>query len=204
MSEEFDQAFWDERYSAHESLWSGNPNPHLVGEVSSLSAGAALDVGCGEGADAIWLAQRGWRVTAVDLSAVAIQRAADHAAAAGVTGIDWLQVDIADWEPGRYDLVSSQYMHVPTAVRKVVFGRLADAVRPGGTLLIVGHHPSDMETVPRPQQPDLYFTGADLVADLAPGEWSVVTNTDSPRTVEHDGHTVTIHDTVLRALRAGT
>lgn len=78
MPEQFDQAFWDERYRSHATLWSGNPNGHLISETDGLTPGAALDVGSGEGADAIWLAERGWRVTAVDLSTVALQRVTIH------------------------------------------------------------------------------------------------------------------------------
>jgi 2-polyprenyl-3-methyl-5-hydroxy-6-metoxy-1,4-benzoquinol methylase len=79
MPEQFDQAFWDERYRSHDALWSGNPNDHLINETDGLTPGPALDVGCGEGADAVWLAERGWRVTAVDLSTVALERGAAHA-----------------------------------------------------------------------------------------------------------------------------
>ncbi len=82
VPDQFDETFWDERYRSHSSLWSGNPNRHLIGEAAELTPGAALDVGSGEGADAIWLAQRGWQVTAVDLSTVAIRRGATHAAEA--------------------------------------------------------------------------------------------------------------------------
>jgi SAM-dependent methyltransferase len=206
MSERFDQAFWDERYRSRSSLWSGSPNRHLVGEAGELPRGAALDVGSGEGADAIWLAQQGWRVTAVDLSAVALQRAATHAAQAGAETaerINWLHEDLATWDPGlvRYDLVSAQYMHLPTEPRDALFSRLAASVTPGGTLLIVGHHPSDMQTtVPRPQLPELYFTGDDIAATLDPHHWDVITNVAAERpATDPDGNPVMTHDTVLRA-----
>jgi 2-polyprenyl-3-methyl-5-hydroxy-6-metoxy-1,4-benzoquinol methylase len=208
VPEQFDQAFWDERYRSHSSLWSGNPNSHLTGETSQLSPGTALDVGCGEGADAIWLAQRGWKVTAVDLSTVALQRAAAHAAQAGAEiaeHIDWRHADLAAWDPGaaRYDLVSAQYMHLPPGPRETLFRRLAASVTPGGSLLIVGHHPSDQQTtMPRPHMPELYFTGDEIIAYLDAGEWEVISNTAAPRlATDPDGRTVTIHDTVLRARR---
>jgi SAM-dependent methyltransferase len=208
VADEFDEAFWDERYRAHSSLWSGNPNGHLISEASQLAPGAALDIGSGEGADAIWLAERGWQVTAVDLSAVAIQRAAAHADRVGaeIAGrIDWRHADLTAWDPGtdRYDLVSAQYMHLPAGLREAVFRRLAAAVTPGGTLLVVGHHPSDMQTtMPRPHLPELYFTGDDIVALLDPGTWDVVTNMAAPRSAtDPDGRAVTIEDTVLRARR---
>ncbi len=208
MSEQFDQAFWDDRYRSQAALWSGNPNGHLVAEVDGLAPGTALDVGAGEGADAIWLAGRGWQVTAVDISTVALERAAEHAVQAGadIAGrIVWLHHDLTDWRPAQdhYDLVSAQYMHLPPAPREVLFGRLASAVAPGGTLLIVGHHPSDMQTaMPRPQMPELYFTGDDIARQLDPDQWDIVKNAAAPRTATHpDGRLVTIHDTLLRARR---
>jgi SAM-dependent methyltransferase len=145
--EMFDAAFWDARYSSAHALWSGNPNHHLVAEVggpAGLAPGTALDAGAGEGADAIWLAERGWQVTAVDVSGVALGRAAEHAAKAGdevAARIRWLREDLIEWAPpGRaYDLVTSQYIHLPGALRHTFFARLAAAVRDGGTLLIVGH-----------------------------------------------------------------
>ena len=210
MTERFDEEFWDERYRAHPALWSGNPNPHLVGEAAGLAPGAALDVGCGEGADAIWLAERGWQVTAVDLSTVALGRAAGHAARAGAeiaARIDWQHGDItaATWDPGtaRYDLVCAQYLHLPAGPREALFRRLAGAVRSGGTLLIVGHHPLDLQTtMPRPPQPELFFTGDDVAALLDPAAWKVITNAAAPHpATDPEGRTVTIHDAVLRARR---
>ena len=208
MTHPFDQAFWDERYSSQTSLWSGYPNVHLVGETAELPPGTALDIGCGEGADAIWLAGRGWQVTGVDVSTVALQRAAGHATQAGdgIAGrIDWVHADVLSWDPGtgRYDLVSAQYLHLPDPPRGAVFRRLAASVAPGGTLLIVGHHPSDLQTtMPRPPMPELFFTGDDIVALLDPQAWEVVTDTAVPRqTTDPDGRTLTIHDTVLRARR---
>ncbi len=204
-----DQAFWDERYRSRPLLWSGRPNRQLVAEVEGLPAGTALDVGAGEGADAIWLARRGWRVTAVDLSPVALERAGAHAAEAGpeVAGrIDWQQRDILEWEPpaGRYDLVSTQYLHLPPALRRPFFERLAASVRPGGTLLVVGHHPSDLQTsVPRPPMPELFFTGEEVAAALDGPEWEVVVDAAVPYEVEDpDGRLVVVHDTVFRARRA--
>ena len=208
MPEQFDQAFWDERYRSHDALWSGNPNRHLVSEIDGITPGAALDMGCGEGADAIWLAERGWRVTALDLSPVALQRAAAHAARVGgevTERIAWVHADLVKWDPGpdRYDLVSAQYLHLPSEPRRVLFDHLAVAVAPGGTLLVVGHHPSDLQTtMPRPREPDLFFTGDDIAGHLDPAEWDVVTNDAMARTTaDPEGRPVTIHDAVLRAQR---
>lgn len=206
MSDQFDQAFWDERYRSQAALWSGNPNRHLVVEVDDLAPAAALDVGAGEGADAIWLASRGWHVTAVDISAVALERAAGHAAEAGsavAERIHWLHQDMLDWDPprDRYDLVSAQYVHLPRELRRALFDRLALAVAPGGTLLLVGHHPSDMEAAPRSQPIERYFTGDELARELDAARWEVVTNMTAERTGTHDGRTVVLHDTVMRARR---
>jgi SAM-dependent methyltransferase len=206
--EAFDAAFWDARYSSAHSLWSGNPNRHLVTEADGLAAGAALDAGAGEGADAIWLAERGWQVTAVDISGVALGRAAGHAAKAGdevAARIHWLREDLIEWTPPEraYDLVTSQYLHLPAALRHVFFTRLAAAVRDGGTLLIVGHHPSDLDTtLQRPNHPELLFTGDELASDLGVDGWEIVTNVAAEReTTDPDGRPVTAHDTVFRARR---
>ncbi len=204
----FDRGYWEERYSSAPSLWSGKPNPHLVAEAEGLAPGTALDAGAGEGADAIWLASRCWRVTAVDISGVALDRAAGHAAKSGgeVAGrIQWLREDMLTWQPAEraYDLVTAQYIHLPADSRQMVYGRLAAAVGDGGTLLIVGHHPSDMgTTMPRPQQPELFFTGEDLAAELGGDNWEIVTSAAAPRrATDPEGATITIHDTVFRARR---
>ena len=203
----FDGAFWNERYRSAHSLWSGKPNPHLVREADGLAPGTALDAGAGEGADAIWLARRGWRVTAVDISSVALDRAASHAAEAGAAVADrihWQQEDFMQWQPPEraYDLVSAQFLHLPAEDRRLVYARLAAAVADRGTLLIVAHHPSDMQTtVPRPSLPELFFTGDDLATELG-GGWEIVTNAAAPREApDPEGRIVTIHDTVFRASR---
>jgi SAM-dependent methyltransferase len=216
-SEQFDEAFWDARYSSAHALWSGKPNRHLVTEADGLAPGTALDAGAGEGADAIWLARRGWRVTAVDISGVALERAAGHAAKAGwfvPTGneredvaarIQWLREDLLRYQPPEraYDLVMAQYLHLPEDGRRMLFARLAAAVADGGTLLIVGHHPLDLETrVPRPRLPGLFFTGDDLAKDLGSEGWEVVTNAASPHdAVDPEGRPAVVHDTVFRARR---
>jgi SAM-dependent methyltransferase len=208
MSEQFDQAFWDDRYRSKTALWSGDPNPQLVSEVVDLASGLALDVGAGEGADAIWLADRGWQVTAVDISAVALERAAAHVRSRPdlAVRIQWLRQDVLDWEPphDHFDLVSAQYLQLPPEPRRGLFERLALSVAPGGTLLIVGHHPSDMETaMPRPQMPELFFTGDEVAAQLDPTRWDIVTNAAPGRIAHHDGQAVAIRDAVLRATRHG-
>ena len=208
MTDPFGMEFWDERYRSSDRIWSREPNPRLVEHVGSLTPGDALDVGSGEGADAIWLASRGWQVTAVDVSTVALDRAARRAAAVGeaVAGrILWQQADVLSWDPAQhqFDLVSAQFMHLPPAERESLHRRLAAAVRPGGTLLVVGHHPSDLETtMHRPNRPDLLFTAEEIVATLEAGEWQVVVAAAFERqAVDPEGRPVSIRDSVLRATR---
>lgn len=200
--------FWDERYRSSTSVWSGDPNPQLVSEVTELAPGYALDVGSGEGADALWLAERGWRVLAVDISIVAIERSAALAekAAPGVPArIEWKQADILTWSPapGAFDLVSAQFMQLPAEVRDPLFRRLAAAVAPGGTLLIVGHHPSDLETtVRRPRGADVLYGPEAITPLLDPGHWKILVGAARARSaVDPEGRTVTVHDTVVRAHR---
>jgi SAM-dependent methyltransferase len=202
----FDADFWDERYRSRDALWSGDPNPQLVNEVSGLAPGTALDVGCGEGADAIWLAERGWRVTAVDISSVALERARAVKLSADVARrIEWLHRDLVAEAPppASYDLVSAQFMHLPPAPRESLFRGLAASVKPGGSLLVVGHHPSDLQTTARrPPLPELFYTAADVAALLEPESWEIIVEAARERsTADPAGQTIAIHDTVLMARR---
>ncbi len=200
------QDFWDHRYASRPQIWSGRPNPHLVDRIAGLAPGRALDVGSGEGADAIWLAERGWDVTALDVSPVALERGAAHADAAGgeiAARIAWRHEDVLGWgpEPGAYDLVSSQFMHLPPAPRKALFARLAAGVAPGGTLLVVGHHPSDLGVVPRGHG-DTLFTAEEVAATLDPGRWELEAAEVAGRPVTRpEGGVVELHDALLQARR---
>ncbi|MEV6342654.1 FAD-dependent oxidoreductase [Actinoplanes sp. NPDC051851] len=197
---------WEERYRERPSIWSGKPNAQLVAEVAGLRAGRALDVGCGEGADAVWLAEHGWQVTGVDISTVALSRAAEHAAAAGLaeritfTGADLRAEPPA---PRSYDLVSAHFMHLPSADRTELYARLADAVAPGGTLLIVGHHPSDLASAARRMHfPDMMFTPEEIAEPLGPQDWTVTVAATRPRVAKGpEGDEITVHDSVLVAHR---
>jgi SAM-dependent methyltransferase len=202
----FTQPAWEERYRASTAIWSGRPNPQLVDEVTDLTPGRALDVGSGEGADAIWLAEHGWQVSAVDFSAVALDRAAGHAAAAEVADrITWRQSDVTTEAPpaAAFDLVSAHFMHLPGDQRRVLFGRLAAAVAPGGTLLVVGHSALDLgTTMHRPDVPGMFWTAEEVAAGLDGAEWDVVVAENRPRQArDPEGRDVTIHDAVLRASR---
>ncbi|MEU6658711.1 class I SAM-dependent methyltransferase [Streptomyces sp. NPDC046821] len=202
----FSAEFWDRRYTGPDRVWSGEPNPALVEEVTPLAPGTALEAGCGEGADAIWLAGQGWQVTGVDFASQAIHRAAEHTPAHLAGHMSWQQADIREWQPGegpRYDLVTASFMHFPPPVRRTVFAALAARVAPEGHLVIVGHHPSDLDTaMPRPPEPELFYTADDLAADLPEGDWQILTRTARARTATTpDGAPVTIHDTVLTAGR---
>ncbi|MFV2000898.1 MAG: methyltransferase domain-containing protein [Acidimicrobiia bacterium] len=202
-----DEAFWNERYRSRSQEWSGRPHPHLVTEAKEMTPGSALDVGTGEGADAIWLAEQGWRVTAVDISSVALERGATQADRIGaeIAGmITWKQADLTEWTPpvGEFDLVTAQYFHLPSAQQIAVYEGLADSVAPGGVLLIVGHHPSDLETTAwRMPDPDPLFT-ADEVADELGEGWNILASDARARTErDRSGDSITVHDAVLVARR---
>jgi SAM-dependent methyltransferase len=203
----FEQSPWEERYGGPTAVWSGRPNHWLVAEAGGLRPGTALDAGSGEGGDALWLASRGWQVTAVDFAATALERGARAAAAAGLAArIDWVHADLTSWTPPeRYDLVSAQFFHLPPPERTAVFGTLAAAVAPGGTLLLVGHDVSDLESeAHRPHAPERFFTAAEVATSLDPAEWEVVTAATRRRpALDHEAehHGVTVADTVLVARR---
>ena len=203
------EQYWEERYGAEGRVWSGRPNVLLVREVEDLSPGTALDLGCGEGGDAIWLAGRGWRVTAVDVSATALRRGAEHAREAGVGArIRWERHDLSRSFPdGSFDLVSAQFLHSPVAVdgeREEILRRAVAAVAPGGVLLVVGHAgwPSWQEAPPFEHH---FPTTSEVIEalDLEPGRWSVeleeVVVRDFPDPDGRPGHR---EDNVLRLRRS--
>jgi SAM-dependent methyltransferase len=207
LPEEMGADFWNERYRTKDRVWSGRPNRQLVAEAADLPPGRALDVGSGEGADSVWLAERGWRVTGVDISSVALKRAEAHARERGdevADRITWQQADLTEWTPpaSSFDLVSAQFMHLrPEAMRRLV-GALADAVAPGGHLLVVGHHPADVENnVPRPPHPEMFYTAEDLVALLPDTGWTVVVGDARVNSQTLDGTVYEVRDAVLRVRR---
>jgi SAM-dependent methyltransferase len=133
---------WNERYSERVRVWSGAPNVELTRQIADLTPGRALDLGCGEGADAVWLARQGWKVTAADVSDVALGRAAEHAAEAGLSeAVEfWHGNLLEDFPPGEFDLVSAQFLY-PQAdtAREGLLRRAVQAVAPGGVALIESH-----------------------------------------------------------------
>jgi 2-polyprenyl-3-methyl-5-hydroxy-6-metoxy-1,4-benzoquinol methylase len=199
----FEAPSWDERYSGEAKLWSGNPNPQLVDLVSGLTAGTALDVGCGEGGDVIWLARQGWRVTGADFSANGLARAARHAREAGVAEpTDWWQVDARDFASGgrSFDLVSTHFLHPPDGGMVEVTRRLAGAVAPGGHLLVVGHAPSETFTHLTAGHRRAMFLAEELRVGL-PDDFEAIVVEQRPRTMTRDGETIDVHDSTLFARR---
>ena len=205
-AEMFTQEFWDERYAGSTRVWSGKPNQRLVEQVTELTPGRALDVGCGEGADVVWLAQHGWEAIGVDVSQVALDRAAGHAADEGVGDrTSFVRVDLiaGDRLPGDMDLVTSHYMHTPLEAFSPTYAAMGAAVRPGGTLLVVGHHPDDAHTGLRNEHlAHLLFSQQRVVEALDPAAWDVqLCEAQTRETTGHEGEPVTITDTVVRAVR---
>ena len=198
----FDKAYWESHWQRARGREAGHdiaPNPYLALETGSLVPGTALDAGCGEGAEAIWLAAAGWQVTAVDISSEALARARERAAGSHAPGrVDWVEADLAAWEPDRrFDLATTHYAH-PAMPQLAFYERISDWVAPGGTLLIVGHlHASAPDRVEHEHQhghppEEASVTAASIVATLDPAEWEVVTAGEHARTLGD------------RARRAGT
>ncbi|MFJ3143241.1 SAM-dependent methyltransferase [Streptomyces halstedii] len=201
-----DAELWDDRYRESDRIWSGNPNTVLVREVEGLKPGRALDLGCGEGADAVWLARWGWRVTATDISRVALERAAVHAAEAGVTDrVDWQWHDLgATFPEGEYDLVSAQFLHsMGDLPREEILRRAARAVAPGGVLLIVGH--AGFPHWEQNPDPSVRFPTPDEVLDsleLPEGAWEVLLSDEHERVQnDPDGNPTTRTDNALKVRR---
>jgi SAM-dependent methyltransferase len=197
-------AEWDARYGERDgTMWSGRPNGRLVAEVAALSPGRALDVGCGEGADAIWLAQRGWTVTAIDISEVAICRAREASDPAGAC-LEWICGDTLQTSfPARsFDLVSMQYPALPKAASEAAVRRLLNTVRPGGLLLAVYHDLDDAhrEHMKSRDVDPADYVGADDLFRLLADDFTVELHAVEPR-IDAPPGTPHIADVVLRARR---
>ncbi|TKJ19730.1 class I SAM-dependent methyltransferase [Blastococcus sp. CCUG 61487] len=203
------QESYDELYRSAPAVWSGRPNAQLVAEASGLTPGTALDAGSGEGGDALWLAERGWRVTAVDFSPVALERGAAAAAARGLADrIEWRHADLDGWTPPErsFDLVTAHYLHATWTDRDRMFRGLAAAVAPGGTLLVVGHLLDESSEHEHGHghrhEPGALYTAGEVAAVLEPESWVVVAAEERDRDPDAAHRTGNpVPDTVLVARR---
>jgi SAM-dependent methyltransferase len=214
QTEQMDRDYWESHWKARDhgtgrGTGGGMPaHPYLGEETSTLEPGTALDAGCGEGAEAVWLASRGWSVTAADISSEALARAAGRVSLAGVADrVELVEADLGVWEPeSRFDLVTTHYAH-PATSQLAFYERISRWVGPGGTLLIVGHggrhghghgHGHDEGQPPE----EVIVTAASVAQVLDPALWAVVTADEPVRTVtKPGGGSVELHDVVVRAAR---
>jgi SAM-dependent methyltransferase len=199
-----DSQQWDERYSGAEFEWTTQPNQFVAAELADLPPGRALDLAAGEGRNTVWLAESGWRVTAVDFSRVGLDKGRKLSAARGVreAQVDWIVADLRDYEPEReaYDLVLIAYLQVSPQLRALVLARAAAALAPAGTAFVVGHDLTNLtEGVGGPQDPDVLYTPEAVRAEL-PG-LRIVRAERVHRTVEREAGPATAVDTLVRAVR---
>jgi SAM-dependent methyltransferase len=205
MAHGFDKAYWEEHWRRADPSGAGSvgghpPNPYLARELGELAPGTALDAGCGAGAEAIWLASRGWQVTAVDISSEVLAGAVERGTAGGTSDqVRWVEADLSRWEPGtRFDLVTTHYAH-PAMPQLEFYDRIARWVAPGGALLIVGHLHTDGAAGP---PAEASATAAAITARLDETTWEVVTAEECHRTlVGQAGRSSALHDVVVRAIR---
>ena len=192
---------WNERYAQKELVWTAEPNRRFAAEVEGLEPGRALDLACGEGRNAVWLAERGWRVTGVDFSDVALAKAAELAASRGVE-VDWIVADLLDYEPEprAFDLVAVLYLQLRRDQLLHALRTAAGAVAPGGTLLVVGHDTTNLTGGHGgPKDAAVLYTAEDVVPAL--GDLVVEQAEAVERTVPlEDGEAVAI-DALVRAHR---
>lgn len=197
MSDAFDRESWERRWAQAlgehaDAVARRPPNAHLLALATDLRPGRALDAGAGHGAETLWLAARGWQVTAVDFSATALDHARSTASRLGgevAARVEWVQADLGSWASpaDRYDLVICLYVHVAGSVADMVT-RLAAAVAPGGTLLLVGHRPVDPATgAPSPAAGQVQVSVETALAVLDPDGWEIVAAEDRPRQVAGTG-----------------
>ena len=192
---------WDERHGDDTGRFAGEPSRFLLPEVEGLPPGRALDLACGQGRHAVWLAERGWRVTGVDFSTVGIEKARLHAAERGVE-VEWVNADLLDYAPeeGSFDLVLVFYLHVPLPDRSTILRSAVRALAPGGTFLLVGHDRDNLERgYGGPHDPRVLYTSSEIVIDLPGLEVERATRVDRPVQTE-DGDRVAL-DLLVRARR---
>lgn len=202
--------WWEARYADADNVWSGRVNRALADVASELKPGRALDLGCGEGADALWLAERGWRVTGVDISPTAVERASATAAAAALSAgqASFIAADLAEWTTDeRFDLVTASFLQSwPVVIpREAILRRATEFVAPGGYLLVIAHAAGTPWADPDVVQEYRFPTPeADLAAlDVDPARWSVLLCETRTRTAiappghEHHGETEVVDGIVL-------
>ena len=197
-----DSRRWDERYAGTDLLWSAEPNRFLVAEVAGLAPGRALDVACGEGRNAVWLARQGWDVVAVDFSPVAIAKARGLAAHHGVE-VSWIVADVAagDLPAGPFDLVIVLYLHLHAPAMTGVLSRAAARVGEGGTFVVVAHDETNIaEGHGGPQDPAVLYGPDDVVGAIGQG-FTIERAERVRRPVETGGGTVDAVDCLVRAGR---
>jgi SAM-dependent methyltransferase len=197
------EADWDRRYTGSERLWSGRPNGALVAEVAGMAPGRVLDVGCGEGADAVWLARSGWEVTALEVSGVALERAAAHAREAGVD-VRWVHAGLVEaaLPPASFDLVSAQYPALLRTPDAAAEHALLRAVAAGGVLLLVHHAGMEHHEALDDGDDPADYVWPSMVAALLDDDWQVEVDEQRPRVVPEGGAGAHhAEDVVLRARR---
>jgi len=196
-----DSRRWDIRYSGSELIWTAEPNRFLAAEAADLPAGRALDLACGEGRNAVWLAEQGWQVTGVDFSQVGLDKGERLAQERGVQ-VRWVLADLVEHVPPpmAFDLVAILYLHLEPVATSEVLRRAAAAVAPGGTLLVVGHDPTNIaEGYGGPQNPAILM-GPDEIAE-ALGELRIERAERVRRPVVSAGEDVYAIDALVRASR---
>lgn len=200
-----DRHDWDDRYAGTELIWTAEPNRFLVAEVAGLVPGRALDLACGEGRNAVWLASQGWVVTGVDFSGVGLDKARRLADAAGVP-VEWIEADVTAWEPpaAAYDLVAVLYLQLPAEALGHALARAVAALAPGGTVLSVGH---DLDNLTGgyggPQDPSVLHTATAVAGALRAAEPGLVIERAEQvvRVVDKDGQRHEAIDTLVRGRR---
>jgi SAM-dependent methyltransferase len=199
-----DKSTWDRRYAEREFVWTVEPNRLLVQEAEGLRPGRALDLACGEGRNAVWLAEHGWQVTGVDFAAVGLEKARRLASARGVEA-EWIAADLLEYrpEPRSFDLVLVLYLQLPASERKPVLRAAANAVADDGTFLVVAHDSSNLENgYGGPQHAEVLYTAKEVVADLDGSGLLIERAERVERTVETpDGVQVAL-DALVRASRS--
>jgi SAM-dependent methyltransferase len=199
-----DSATWDERYGVQDFIWKTEPNQFLVAEIAEIAPGRALDLACGEGRNAVWLAEHGWQVTGVDFSPVGLAKAGRLARDHDVD-VEWVEADVVEWDPPRaaFDLVIVFYLHLPATERTRVLAHAQDALASGGTLLVVGHDLSNLtHGYGGPQDPTVLFTPEEVAVDLE--RLRIVRADHVDRRVDTDQGSKVAIDALVRALKSAS